>query len=503
MNREQLRFWLCAGAALLAGLLLRLWFVAHMARVAGDSLVYGELAKTWLEHGVYGFTVAGPTPGSIVVRPTLCRLPGYPLFLAACFRLFGMENYHAALDVQVAADLVTCWLASALAGRLFGRRAQLSVLWIAALCPFTANYVCTALPEAIVSTTIALTFYGFARWQDAGHGYNRWLWVVAATLAYSILLRPEQGLLAAAVLPAMLCRSLAGRGRGVRRWHAALPVVAAALCVALPLALWTARNERVFHLFQPIAPRGANDPGEPTYPGFSRWYDSWAIDFASVDEVCWPMDGERIEFAALPTRVFNATSLSTSAEVRSRTAALLADYNATLILTPALDARFASLADERIHDHPVLYYAGLPSARVLDMALRPRTEMLPVADEWWRWREHRAQTAFAAAYAALNLAYYALAFVGLCVWRRSAWASRCSPADNPSADIPPGRRHTACRELASAMVASLLLRAVLLLFIDNSEPRYTLEFYPVFFVWIGALFAGPASALRRTAPRET
>jgi hypothetical protein len=41
------------------------------------------------------------------------------------------------------------------------------------------------------------------------------------------------------------------------------------------------------------------------------------------------------------------------------------------------------------------------------------------------------------------------------------------------------------------MLASIILRWALLLFIANSEPRYTLEFFPVFFVWIGALFAPP------------
>ncbi len=268
MNRERLRFWLWAGAGLLAGLLLRLWFVAHMARAVGDSLYYGEIAKTWLQHGVYGLTEAGPTPGSIQIRPTLCRLPGYPLFLAACFRLFGMEDYRAALNVQVAVDLITCWLASALAGRLFGRRARLRVLWIAALCPFTANYVATALPETLVFAMIALAFYAFARWQDAGLGTNRWLWTVAAALACSILLRPEQGLLAAAILPAMLWRSLATREPSLRPLRAALPVLAAAFCVALPLLLWTARNERVFHVFQPLSPRNANDPGEVVLHGY-------------------------------------------------------------------------------------------------------------------------------------------------------------------------------------------------------------------------------------------
>ncbi len=489
MNKERLRFWFWAGAALLAGLLLRLWFVAHEARVVGDSLVYGELAKTWLQHGVYGFAESGPTPGSIHLRPTLIRLPGYPLFLAACFRLFGMEHYNAVLFVQVAVDLVSCCLAAALAGRLFGRRARLPVLWLAVLCPFTANYVATVLAETLVFATMALAFYAFARWQEAGLGYNRWLWTVVAALAYSILLRPEQGLLAAAVLPAMLWRTLATRKSRLRPLHAALPVLVAAFCVILPLIPWTARNWQIFHVFQPLSPRNANDPGEPVLHGFGRWYDAWAIDFASTDQICWPMDGERIEFSNLPPRAFAAATPSATQDLRRRTAVLFDDYNATLILTPALDARFAALADELIHDHPVRYYFGLHFARLLDMSLRPRTEMMPLSDEWWRWREHRAQSVFAATYAALNLAYFALAFSGFLVWKRRAWLAPGLLARSPS--NRPASTPRAYRELAFAMAASLLLRAVLLLFIDNSEPRYTLEFFPAFFVWIGALFAAP------------
>jgi len=42
------------------------------------------------------------------------------------------------------------------------------------------------------------------------------------------------------------------------------------------------------------------------------------------------------------------------------------------------------------------------------------------------------------------------------------------------------------------MAASLILRSTLLLTLDNSEPRYTLEFFPVLLVWAGALFAAPA-----------
>src|SRR5271154_6769531 len=123
--RARFRFWGWAGLALLAGVGLRLWFIGHAARIAGDTLLYGDIARNLLEHGVYGFTVEGHAP-----RPTLIRVPGYPLFLAACFRVFGVEQYQPVLYLQVLVDMASCSLASALAGRLFGRRAAMAALWL-------------------------------------------------------------------------------------------------------------------------------------------------------------------------------------------------------------------------------------------------------------------------------------------------------------------------------------------------------------------------------------
>jgi hypothetical protein len=253
-------------------------------------------------------------------------------------------------------------------------------------------------------------------------------------------------------------------------------VLTAALCVLLPLAPWTIRNWRTFHVIQPLAPLYANDPGELAPLGFARWYRTWAIEYSSTYDVYWNLNGDRIELASIPQRAFAAASPQASASLRARTAALLADYNLTTVDTPAIDARFAALASERVRAHPVLYYLGLPLARLANMALRPRTEMMPIPLEWWHWSQHPAQTAFAAAYAALNLAYFAVALVGLYAWKRRRWRSPTPPAP-------------AARELAFAMAASILLRALLLLTIDNSEPRYTLEFFPILFIWIGALFA--------------
>jgi hypothetical protein len=480
---RQFRIW--AIAALMAGLLLRIWFIRHLALVAGDSLLYGDIASNLIQHGVYGFTSGSTPPDAFGISPTLIRLPGYPLFLAVCFGIFGVGQYNAVMYIQAIADLVTCCLASALAGRLFGSRPALVVLWLAVLCPFTARYVAVPLTETLVLTFTSLAFYGFSRWQEEGRGYNRWLWIVSVAVASSIQLRPEQILFAVAILSTMLWASLSHPHFSSRRLHLVLPVFAASLCVVLSLVPWTIRNGRTFHVFQPLAPRYANDPGELAPLGFSRWYRTWAIDFASTENVYWNYSGDPIQFTDLPTRAFEVGSPSATADLRSRTESLFADYNATTGLTnevsTAIDARFAKLAAERIRAHPILCYIGLPVARVLNMTLRPRTEMMNIPLEWWKWKQHRMQTAFATAYATLNFAYLALGMAGFFAWKRRKWIS--APAPNAS--------RFAFRELAIAMAASILLRAALLLTLDNSEPRYTLEFFPVLFVLAGALFAEP------------
>ena len=79
-----------ACAALASGLVLRIWMLNKLFEVNGDSELYGSMAKSLLRFGRYA---VNDQTGAL--HATLIRLPGYPLFLAACFRLFGMENYFA------------------------------------------------------------------------------------------------------------------------------------------------------------------------------------------------------------------------------------------------------------------------------------------------------------------------------------------------------------------------------------------------------------------------
>ncbi len=440
--------------ALLAGLALRVFFLAHHARFGGDALSYGDLAHNLLHHHIFGFT-------EDYIRPTLIRLPGYPIFLAACFALFGDANYLAVLWVQVFIDLATCILLAVLAARLFGNRVGLAVLWLAALCPFTANYAATPLTETLSLFCVALAFFALervnARWHTTRR--SRWTIFLGLALAYAVLLRPDQGILAASVVPVLLWLGLRDRSRSLTQ--RLQPTALAAIIIVLPLALWGVRNQRTMHLFQPLAPRYANDPGEYVPYGFQRWYRTWAIDFKATVDIYWNYEGNPLSLADLPPRAFD------DAQQLTRTRTLFSQYNAQASFTPAFDAAFSALADERITAHPLRYYLLLPLARDLNMWLRPRTELMKLPIDWWAVRLHPKRSLFEIAYALLNAAYLALAIIGALRWLKCG--------SNP---------------IFAAMFAFVALRFLLLLTLDNSEPRYTLECFPVI-ILLAALATAP------------
>ncbi len=444
------RRWWIALFALGAGAVLRLWFIHAYPEIQGDPLVYGDIAKNWMQHGIYGLSWAQG------IRPTLIRLPGYPLFLMLCFRLFGMEHYHAVMYAQVAIDLASCLLIAGAAAKMASRRAGWAALWLAALCPFTANYTATPLTETLELFCISLALFSFVRLLE--NPQWRWLFLLAFAFSYAALLRPDGALLAVAFCPALVFY-------GAKLWGTRLMLRMASVCALLsilPFVPWTIRNWHTFRVFQPLAPRYANDPGEPTFPGFNRWTKTVCVDLTCTWEIYWNANADELHIEDLPSRAFDSTAQYLE------TKQLFDDYNQTTTISPDIDARFARLARERIHGDPVRYYFALPMARLLDMWLRPRTELLWIELRWWEYSKHHAETEFAAAYAALNLAYLLVACIGFYRWPR----------------------------FSGAILAFILLRCALLATIEAPEPRYTLECFPMLIALAGVAFERKAMFLR-------
>jgi 4-amino-4-deoxy-L-arabinose transferase-like glycosyltransferase len=436
---------------------LRLFFVFRFPAVVDDSRLYADIAKNWLHHGIFGITNSG------VIMPTLSRLPGYPAFLAAVFAIFGTDNFRAVLLIQVLFDLATCFLVADMARRIFSPRASQAAFLLAAVCPFLANYSAAALTETleIFFTALALDL------AVAGLGIGgarrpvlRWLGCGFA-IGAAILLRPDGGLLLASIGGYLLWKWL----RSLRRGTIAGPLGRRALFLGgvlvatgalSPLIPWTIRNLHTFHRFQPLAPRYANDADEPTMLGFNRWVKTWIVEYVSVEEIYWNVPGEEIDIGRLPRRAFD------SSEQRQRTAEIFADYNRDHDVSPELDARFATLAAQRVHDAPFRYYVWLPALRIADMWLRPRTELTSADPRWWEFNDDSKFLALSLGLGMINVAYVALALAAL-VRERAIFG-------------------------IGLFVLFLVLRSLFLGTLENPEPRYALECYPAVILWASACF---------------
>jgi hypothetical protein len=132
------------------------------------------------------------------------------------------------------------------------------------------------------------------------------------------------------------------------------------------------------------------------------------------------------------------------------------------------------LAQQRTHSHPLRSYVILPLARLANMWLRPRVEMLPIDERWWSYSDDPHGTIFAAAYGALDALYLLLGFLGL---------------------VRAVRKH-APAWLLVPMLAYVALRCALLLTLETSEPRYTLECFPMVIAFASMLFMRSSGAPR-------
>src|SRR6185295_4037100 len=69
-----------------------------------DGKVYAQIATNVLERHVYSHESEPP------FAPSLIRLPGYPLFLAGIYSIFGHHDDGAVRIVQALVDTATCGL---------------------------------------------------------------------------------------------------------------------------------------------------------------------------------------------------------------------------------------------------------------------------------------------------------------------------------------------------------------------------------------------------------
>jgi hypothetical protein len=443
-------------AALLVGLALRLFFLWRFPFASGDTPYYEELARNWLYHGVYGLFSNGHLSASAV------RMPGYPAFLAIIYSLAG-PGRTSVLVVQTFVDLATCLLTACIAARLAAgageplrTRITLAALWLAVLCPFTANYVAVPLTEVLATflTTLAiLLFLAPSAFEldlirakpDLLRSVRTWF-LSGLVVGLATLVRPETPLLLLAVLLVYALRWW----RPVNWRKLALAGLWVALGVLVPLAPWAARNARVLGRVQFLAPRYAETFGDVMPTGFYAWTQTWMFRSRDAYLFAWKLPAAPIALSDVPAYAFD------SSEERLRVASLLELYNRQRGLALQSDLAFANLARQRTLRHPFRSYLWIPIERAAAMWFTPRIALLPYSGQIWpladAWHENPAAFAITLAFALLNFLYAGLAIFGAFRWRQS-----------------PG---------IALIVAFIVIRTAFLTQLQTCEPRYVLVCLP-------------------------
>jgi hypothetical protein len=467
-----------------------MFFIFRFPASAGDSEMYLQLAYNWLDHHVYGLWLNGH------LIPTDLRMPGYPAFLAGLAMLLGRSIPAISLS-QSAIDISTCYLTALLAVGLAPERARRTVwiaaLWLAATCPFVANYTAVVLTETLVTcfATAALACFvlGLKR-IPPGHGFvaqpQRSVSLRLAALGsfltgIATLIRPEMPLLLAVAAPVYAFRLWGVLN--IRKM--ALYGAAMAGTFLLPLAPWTTRNFVTLHKVQILASRYATLPDEYAPVGYYAWAGTWLERYRDIYLSVWKIGEEPIDMEDLPSTAFD------SPQEKARVAALIDQYNMSpdLEISPEADAEFANLARERTKRHPFRTHVRVPFERALTIWFTPRTELLPVDGKVWplrqQWQDSPANVLSTAGFAALGYLYIALAAAG--IW--FAW--RAGPANRGESSSIGGSQDAPNLWGISLLLAYLLIRTAFLTTVEAPEPRYVVSCYPAVLAVVAMLFVCP------------
>ncbi len=463
------------GTAFAAGLALRLFFIWRFPFYSGDTKFYEELARNWLDHGVYALYVRG------ALTAVDMRVPGYPAFLAAIYLAIG-RSARVVMLAQAFLDLGTCALAALIAARMapVSRRAIVgtAALWMAVLCPFIADYTAVVLTETLATFLTTAAAWVFVRFLtepgldlpagargDAAAGrrtfqFAGWFLLVGIVAGLGTLVRPETPLVLAAA-GIVLCV----RWRRRANWPK-LILATCWICVGLllPLAPWAARNARVFGRVEFLGPRYAQTYGDFIPRGYFAWTQTWMTRFGEAYLVTWTLGRQPIGIGSVPGAAFDSDA------ERARVAELLGRYNDALKMTPVLDHEFATLAAARTARNPLRTYVSVPVARIGAMWFTPRIELLPYSGKLWpvgeKWRGNPADFGFTIGFGVLGFLYLAMAAIG---W----WRCRGQLA-------------------ATFLVLFVAIRTVAMTQLQTVEPRYVIECFPVILALGALVWAMPA-----------
>ena len=168
------------------------------------------------------------------------RMPGYPIFLAGFYALFGFRHLPVLLAQAVFSALTTSF--TSLFGRYVSPATGLLAGALAAVDPLGIGFSASLLTEPLFTFVFVLSLFLFFKimWNP-----NRWgLWISFAILwAIGIYIRAEVSL---CLFPLLLWGVVVARQSADRK-NCVLGSILTVLLVGVCLLPWWMRNDRLFH----------------------------------------------------------------------------------------------------------------------------------------------------------------------------------------------------------------------------------------------------------------
>lgn len=515
----------------------------------GDARTYILLAKNVIERNIFSSDAEEP------YKATYFRVPGYPVFLIGCYRLFGQDNNKAVRIIQAIFDTASCWLVALLTLAWSPaswqiekrRRAMLIALALAAINPFNAIYVSVLLTEVL--TTFAILFsvllatYALKR---ANSSRTIFYWLAAGIFGgLATMLRPDAALFTGGIGVTLALIGLTRVWKN-RKQVPTIPITEKAeadekmsltsprkiikqtilsgllLSVGFALALvpWTIRNYRIFHVFMPIAPSNATMPGEFAAMGYSDWLKTWVDSWYYTETVDWVLDTKPITIDQMPPYAFD------SEEEKNRVAELLNRYNhpqpeenkpqanatspdtdddsigddddsdkddsgddddttdnneppPAVEMTPEIDAGFEQIARERIARHPFRYYVTTRLKRAYAMWFSSHSGYYPFSGDYaFGIDRSKNQHIWIPLFIAVVWLFTIIGLAGVIIM----W------------------RHEDTWRWVLLLFLLTIPRFAYLTTLQNPEPRYVVEYFPLLLATAGVALA--AIRWRRAVTNE-
>lgn len=321
--------------------------------VGGDSALYETVALNILENACV--SLSSPGEGACVPHWGGNQLPGYPIFLAVVWGVFGKSTLAANIVQSFLWTGAACYLVYAIQ-RFTGKAGTaLFVGIVLALSPLQMPWVRMTLTETLALTAVLWVFAELILSLS-----ERRLRIVPLGIGLAAALFVRYDL-------AFLCLAAAVIG-----FHIYLPAqalkrgLALALVVAVPLVGWTARNVVVGLGIFPHS--STMEHGDPPPLGYFAWGNTWTTNQYQYPSWNYPVFKRNYAGIHIDRQIYSSESEKVEVEH-------LLEELRTYQEEPFpmhIDKRFAELAAIRVSENPLWHSVGLRLVRTWNTWFNPR-----------------------------------------------------------------------------------------------------------------------------------